>query len=99
MGFVRLTKPLGVIDNTVLLAVASDFAKDFIETRARESIISALTTSLSRSVRVAVTVDPSLEDAPAPAPEPEPAAPQPFMDGAPSVIDDEPDRWSLPAAG
>ncbi|HIZ35993.1 MAG TPA: chromosomal replication initiator protein DnaA [Candidatus Ruania gallistercoris] len=61
-GFVRLTKPLGVIDETILLAVPSDFAKDYIETRARESIISALSTALDRTVRIAVTVDPSLED-------------------------------------
>ena len=61
-GFVRLTKPLGVIDETILLAVPSEFAKDYIETRARESIISALSTALDRTVRIAVTVDPSLED-------------------------------------
>lgn len=61
-GFVRLTKPLGVIDETILLAVPSEFAKDYIETRARESIISALSTALERTVRIAVTVDPSLED-------------------------------------
>ncbi|UFU04712.1 chromosomal replication initiator protein DnaA [Ruania suaedae] len=84
LGFIRLTRPLGVIDDTILLAVPSDFAKDFIETRARESIISALSTALERTVRVAVTVDPSLEDAvpaePAPQPvrEPEPPrAPEP----------------------
>ena len=61
-GFVRLTKPLGVIDETILLAVPSEFAKDYIETRARESIIAALSTALDRTVRIAVTVDPSLED-------------------------------------
>nr|WP_255475312.1 chromosomal replication initiator protein DnaA [Pseudactinotalea sp. HY158] len=94
MGFVRLTKPLGVIDNTVLLAVASDFAKDFIETRARESIISALTTSLSRPVRVAVTVDPSLEDSPAAPPAPPVPASPVFPEHLAPVSDDEPDRWS-----
>ncbi len=61
-GFIRLTKPLGVIDDTILLAVPSEFAKDYIETRARESIISALSAALERTVRIAVTVDPSLED-------------------------------------
>src|SRR5699024_7687346 len=66
-GFIRLTKPLGVIDDTILLAVPSEFAKDFIETRARESIISALSTALSRTVRVAVTVDPTLDATPEPA--------------------------------
>nr|WP_222847960.1 chromosomal replication initiator protein DnaA [Ruania zhangjianzhongii] len=82
-GFVRLTKPLGVIDETILLAVPSEFAKDYIETRARESIISALSTALDRTVRIAVTVDPSLEDQDHPSrdtrstqqPEPAPAEP------------------------
>ncbi len=62
LGFIRLTKPLGVIDDTILLAVPSEFAKEFIETRARESITSALSDALIRNVKVAVTVDPSLED-------------------------------------
>ena len=74
-GFIRLTKPLGVIDDTILLAVPSEFAKDFIETRARESIISALSTALSRTVRVAVTVDPTLEDTPEPPSDPAPEPP------------------------
>ncbi|GAB2984925.1 chromosomal replication initiator protein DnaA [Actinotalea caeni] len=73
LGFIRLTKPLGVIDDTILLAVPSEFAKEFIETRARESITAALSDALIRDVKVAVTVDPSL-DAAAPPPEP---APQP----------------------
>lgn len=74
LAFIRLTKPLGIIDDTVLLAVPSDFAKDFIETRARESIINSLSAALSQHVKVAVTVDPSLEEisGPEPAAEPEP---------------------------
>ncbi len=81
LGFIRLTKPLGVIDDTILLAVSSEFAKEFIETRARESITSALSDALIRDVKVAVTVDPSLEDnaPPEPAPIREPAAPEPRL--------------------
>ncbi|WP_420853343.1 chromosomal replication initiator protein DnaA [Ruania rhizosphaerae] len=67
-----------MIDETILLAVPSDFAKDFIETRARESIIAALTTALDRTVRVAVTVDPSLEDA-VPAETPASVDPEPTL--------------------
>src|SRR5690625_3410691 len=36
LAFIRLTRPLGAVDGTLLLAVPSDFAKDFLETRARE---------------------------------------------------------------
>ncbi|MGC0252588.1 chromosomal replication initiator protein DnaA [Pseudactinotalea sp. Z1748] len=62
LAFIRLTKPLGIIDDTVLLAVPSDFAKDFIETRARDSITNSLSAALSQNVKMAVTVDPSLEE-------------------------------------
>ena len=62
LGFIRLTKPLGVIDDTILLAVPSDFAKEFIETRARDPITAALSAALIHDVKVAVTVDPSLEE-------------------------------------
>jgi chromosomal replication initiator protein len=76
LGFIRLSKPLGVIDDTILIAVSSEFAKEFIETRARESITSALSDALIRDVRVAVTVDPSLEENAPPLPPPEPPAPR-----------------------
>nr|WP_222836680.1 chromosomal replication initiator protein DnaA [Beutenbergia cavernae] len=63
LAFVRLTRPLGLIDETLLLAVPSDFAKEFLETRAREQIMRALAASFGRTLRFAVTVDPSLQDA------------------------------------
>src|SRR5690625_7228289 len=52
LAFVRLTKPLGIIDDTVLLAVPSEFAKDSIETRARDSIINSLSAARSEERRV-----------------------------------------------
>src|SRR5699024_10303782 len=86
-GFIRLTKPLGVIDDTILLAVPSEIAKDFIETRARESILSALSTALSRTVRVAVTVDPTLEATPEPTSD---TAPEPPADPVPELSTSSP---------
>ncbi len=83
LGFIRLTKPLGIIDDTILLAVPSEFAKDFIETRARDSIVSSLSTAVGQSVKVAVTVDASLEEVFVPEPEPTPP-PQPAPAPAPS---------------
>ncbi|MFV0252933.1 MAG: chromosomal replication initiator protein DnaA [Beutenbergiaceae bacterium] len=71
LGFIRLTKPLGVIDDTLLLAVPNEFVKDFIETKARESITAALSDALIRDLKLAVTVDSSLEDL-APPPDPAP---------------------------
>lgn len=71
LGFVRLTRPLGALNDTVLLAVPSDFAKDFLETRARDPLTSALSEAFGAAMRFAVTVDPSLEES-----VPEPAQPR-----------------------
>jgi chromosomal replication initiator protein len=75
LGFIRLTRPLGVLDGTVLLAVPSEFAKEFLETKARDALLSALRDAFSVPMRYAVTVDTSLESASAAPPpaEPEPA--------------------------
>ncbi len=61
LGFVRLTKPLGALNDTVLLAVPSEFAKEFLETRARDDLVTALSEAFGSPMRFAVTVDPSLE--------------------------------------
>ena len=61
-AFIRLTRPLGAVDGTLLLAVPSDFAKDFLETRARVALTEALTEASGSAVRFAVTVDPTLEE-------------------------------------
>ncbi|ROR72931.1 chromosomal replication initiator protein DnaA [Bogoriella caseilytica] len=85
LAFVGMTRALGVIDGTILLAVPSDFAKEFLETRARESITKALGEAIGEPVRFAVTVDPSLEkDLP---PTAEPARP---AASAPSHVFDAP---------
>lgn len=61
LGFIRLTRPLGLLDGTALLAVPNDFTKEFLEARARGPLTIALTEAAQREVRFAVTVDPSLE--------------------------------------
>ena len=78
LAFVRQARALGIIDDTLLLAVGSDLAKDFLEMQAREQIIAAVSDVHGSSVRFAVTVDPSLLDEPTPQPPPVtevPAAP------------------------
>ena len=77
-AFIRLTRPLGAVDGTLLLAVPSEFAKDFLETRARVSLTEALTESAGSPIRFAVTVDPTLEETSPRVPETEtPDDPQP----------------------
>jgi chromosomal replication initiator protein len=80
LAFVGLTRPLGVIDGTILLAVPSDFAKDFLETRARIPITEALAEVVGAPVRFAVTVDPTLEESPPPSTPESPATPATGLD-------------------
>ena len=63
LAFVRLARPLGLIDGNVLLAVGNDFTKDFLETRVRAEVTRALSDAIGADTRIAVTVDPSLESA------------------------------------
>jgi chromosomal replication initiator protein len=58
-AFLRLTRPLGLIDGTALLAAPSDFAKDAIERILRRPISDALGRHLGVTVNLAVVVDAS----------------------------------------
>ncbi len=62
LAFLRLARPLGALDGTVLVAVANDFTKEFLEVRLRTSLNAALLTAFGTETRFAVTVDPSLDD-------------------------------------
>ena len=62
LAFLRLARPLGALDGTVLVAVANDFTKEFLEIRLRASLTAALLTAFGTETRYAVTVDPSLDD-------------------------------------
>jgi chromosomal replication initiator protein len=56
LAWLRMTRPLGLVEDTVLLAAPTNFAKDVLETRLRALITGALAAALNRDVRVAVTV-------------------------------------------
>jgi chromosomal replication initiator protein len=58
-AFLRLTRPLGLIDGTALLAAPSEFAKDAIERILRRPISEALGRHLGVAVNLAVVVDAS----------------------------------------
>jgi len=59
-AFVSLTQPLGLVEDTVLIAAPNEFTKDVLETRLRPLVSSALSEILGRDIRLAVTVDPSI---------------------------------------
>ena len=84
-AWLRLTRPLGLVENTALIATPNEFVKEQLETRLRALITHALSRELGRSIQLAVTVDPA---ATATATEPPPgtvvppgARPGPLADG------------------
>ena len=59
-AFVSLTRPLGLVEDTVLIAAPNEFTKDVLETRLRPLVSSALSEIVGREIRLALTVDPSI---------------------------------------
>jgi chromosomal replication initiator protein len=64
-SFLRLVKPLAVVEDNVFLAVAEDFTKNYVESTIRGPITEALSDVLGRDVRIAVTVDATVQPPPA----------------------------------
>jgi chromosomal replication initiator protein len=60
-SFIRLIKPLAVVEDNVFLAVAEDFTKNYVESTIRGPITEALSDVLGRDIRIAVTVDSSVK--------------------------------------
>jgi chromosomal replication initiator protein len=56
-AWMRVTRPIGLLDGTALLAAPSDFAKEAIERALRDPITDALSRRLGRPVSLAVKVD------------------------------------------
>lgn len=57
LAFIRLARPVGLLDGTVLLSVDNTFTKDYLETRVRNELIAALTAVLGQEARIAVMVE------------------------------------------
>jgi chromosomal replication initiation ATPase DnaA len=58
-AWLNLTRPLGVVENTALIATPNEFVKEQLETRLRTIVTHALSRELGRSIQLAVTVDPA----------------------------------------
>ncbi len=85
-AWLKLTRPLGLVENTALIATPNEFVKEQLETRLRALITQALSQQLGRDIQLAVTVDPAPQATmPVPAAdlvaEP-PPSPHPAGDGA-----------------
>jgi chromosomal replication initiator protein len=55
-AWISLTKPVGLMEDTALLAAPNEFAREYLENRLRTLIASVLSEELGRDIRVAVTV-------------------------------------------
>jgi len=92
-AFLRLTRPLGLIDGTALLAAPSEFAKGAIEQNLRRPISEALGRHLGVAVNLAVVVDASAAAGGTEVPDPVGR-----RSGAPAEPASRPDRADLPAS-
>ena len=59
-GLLRNTKPLTVLQNTVMVAVPNEYTRDQLENRLRPSIEEGLSDCFRHLTRLAVTVDPDI---------------------------------------
>ena len=76
-AWLQLTRPLGLVENTALIATPNEFAKDQLENRLRALITNALSRELGRSIQLAVIIDPAVTAA-LPAPDESQSAPDPL---------------------
>jgi chromosomal replication initiator protein len=67
-AFVRLTRPLGLLDGTALLAAPNDLTKEVLEQRMREALVKVLSAELGHPVRIAVTIDSTIVPQSSPVP-------------------------------
>jgi chromosomal replication initiator protein DnaA len=58
-AWLTMTRPFGLVNDTVVLAAPNDFAKDVLESKLRPLIAHALSQEFGRPMRVAVMVDPA----------------------------------------
>ncbi|TWP52839.1 chromosomal replication initiator protein DnaA [Lentzea tibetensis] len=82
-AWMRVTRPIGLLDGTALLAAPSDFAKEAIERALRDPITDALSRRLGRTVSLAVKVD-----SPEPTAPPTTPIPLPVTNGETPVTDE-----------
>jgi chromosomal replication initiator protein len=79
------SKPLMLAESTAVVAVPNEFTRNQLEGRLRTRIEDTLSERLGRPVRLAVSVDPALEDEELPAPTPSATPQQDALGQDPSV--------------
>jgi chromosomal replication initiator protein len=104
-AWLKLTRPLGLVESTALIATPNEFVKEQLETRLRPLVTQALSQQLGRDIQLAVTVDPALQVSASPAltdsglaTEPSPPRPQPLPGHEETRAVPDVDRGSLRAS-
>ncbi|SES48220.1 chromosomal replication initiator protein DnaA [Actinokineospora terrae] len=97
-AWMRMTRPIGLLDGTALLSAPSDFAKEAIERALREPITNALSRRLGRVVSLAVKVD-AAPTAPSASAAPPQVVTAPVVSPSPVVTAEvDGDTLTIPAA-
>ncbi|MEA4944442.1 MAG: chromosomal replication initiator protein DnaA [Propionicimonas sp.] len=58
-GWLSSTRPVALHESLLILAVANEFTRDWVETRLRVTLEAQLTEYFSRPIQLAITIDPS----------------------------------------
>ncbi|MDO5672773.1 MAG: chromosomal replication initiator protein DnaA [Actinomycetaceae bacterium] len=66
LPFLRQSRPLGLLDGSILLAVPNDVARQVIMEVAYKTLTNSLSSSLGRPLRIVATIDAALADVPLP---------------------------------
>ncbi|BDZ42066.1 hypothetical protein GCM10025865_13650 [Paraoerskovia sediminicola] len=64
LAYIRLAKPMALLDDTMFLAVSHEHTRSYLETSVREDLMGAMASVLGRDVRFAITVDPQITSDP-----------------------------------
>lgn len=62
IAFIKLGTPLAIAEGTIIVAVANEWTREYLENRVRAELTDALTHALGRDARFVITVDASLAD-------------------------------------
>ncbi len=65
-AWLRASEPITLHGHTAIIAVPNDFTRHQLEGRLRAQLEDALSVRFGQEIRIAVTVNPALEEAPAP---------------------------------
>ena len=90
IAFIRLAKPLAILDDTVFIAVPHEQTRTYLETRVRDELVTAMSSCLGRDVRFGITVDPELSSDPVLAPASRPAVERPYIEPDDVLLPDLP---------